>query len=145
MLIKKATVLCCILLLITIAACSSDQTVYGYVVVTKSEQKDTKLWQPVMRVTFRVSADKVISEVAGLLDEYQNCTIKDKNNWVCRYSDDRGLNSFGFKGGIYWNKPGWGSDIKYVSRWEYNVIRCKWYQRSSGAFKGTMECLQTYI
>ena len=127
---------------IFICACSTDQTVYGYV-VTKIEQSD--IWQPVMRVTFRVGEDKVISEVAGLLDEYQDCSIKNKNNWECRYQDDRGINKFGFTKGKYWNLPGWGNEIRYVSRWEYNLIRCKWYRQNSGVFKGTAECLRTFI
>lgn len=130
------------LLFFTVNACSNDQTVYGYV-VTKIEQGNQ--WQPVMRVTFRVGDDKVISEVAGLLDEYQDCAIENKHNWECRYQDDRGTNKFGFTKGKYWNTPGWGSDIKYVSRWEYNLIRCKWYRQNSGAIKGTKECLRTLI
>ena len=131
-------------LFIGLYACSSDQTVYGYV-VTKLEQSGEYIWQPVMRVTYRVGDDKVISEVAGLLDEYQDCTIKNKHNWECRYQDDRGINKFGFKKGKFWNAPGWGSDIKYVSRWEYNIIRCKWYQYNSGTVAGTIECLKTFI
>ena len=139
---SRRKILITIATIIVFSACSTDQTVYGYV-VTKVEQSDA--WQPVMRVTFRVHEDKVISEVAGLLDEYQDCTIDDKHNWECRYQDDRGINKFGFTKGEYWNTPGWGSDIKYVSRWEYNLIRCKWYRQNSGALKGTKECLRTYI
>ena len=138
------TSLFAVLSLLSTYSCSNDQTVYGYV-VTKPEKSDVSIWRPVMRVTFRIAEDKIISEVAGLLDEYQNCTITNKNNWECQYDDDRGINKFGFDKGVYWNEPGWGNDIKYVSRWEYNLIRCKWYQHNSGTFKGTVECLQTYI
>ncbi len=139
---RKMKLLIASTMLVFICACGADQTVYGYV-VTKIEQSDG--WQPVMRVTFRVGEDKVISEVAGLLDEYQDCTIENKHNWECRYQDGRGANKFGFTKGKYWNTPGWGSDIRYVSRWEYNLIRCKWYRQNSGTFNGTKECLRTFI
>ena len=118
-----------ILLPTSICSCSNDQVVYAYV-VTKPipEQNDVNEWRPVMQVTFRVGEKKVVTEVASLVDEYNDCTIQNKNNWECRYTDGTGNNRFGFIHGKYWKDPGWGDDIKYVSRWEYNLIRCKWYQ-----------------
>ncbi len=133
-----------VIIFLLVSSCSDDQTVYGYVITKPIENEET-IWRPVMRVTFRVGNKKVITEVAGLLDEYHNCVISDKNNWQCDYEDGRGMNQFGFKDGIYWNHPGWGDDIKYVSRWNYNVIRCRWYQYESGVLKGSLECLKTYI
>ena len=91
-----------------------------------------------MRVTFRVSENKVVSEVASLVDEYEDCEISNKNNWQCRYTDGTGMNRFGFIGGKYWEEPGWGENIKHVSRWEYNLIRCKWYQSDNGNLKGAL-------
>ncbi len=134
------------LLAFCVSACTNDQIVYSYVVV-KPTAEDSRVseWRPVMRVTYRVMENIVISEVAGLLDEYQDCSIQDKKNWQCRYQDDRGENTFGFKDGKYWNQPGWGDEIRHVSRWEYNKIRCKWYQHDNGKFKGMMSCLRTYI
>lgn len=135
-----------ILLLTSICSCSNDQTVYAYI-VTKPvpEQIDVSEWRPVMRVIFQVGESKVVSEVAGCLDEYEECTIFDKNNWECQYADGTGSNRFGFADGKYWKDPGWGENIKYVTRWEYNLIRCKWYQFNNGKFRGTASCLQTFI
>ena len=140
------SLLMAILLLIFLCNCSNDQLVYAYV-VTKPipEQNDVDTWRPVMRVTFRVGKNKVVTEVASLMDEYNDCTIQNKNNWQCQYVDGTGNNTFGFVDGKYWKDPGWGDDIKYVSRWEYNLIRCKWHQFESGKFKGTASCLQTFI
>ena len=127
-------------------ACSNDRIVYSYVVVKPTvEDSMVNEWRPVMRVTYRVRENSVISEVAGLLDEYENCSIKNMNNWQCQYEDGTGKNTFGFNDGRYWQAPGWGSDVRHVSRWEYNVIRCKWFQHDNGRVVGIASCLKTYI
>ncbi len=129
-----------------ITSCDDGQIIYAYVVVKPvPEQNDVSEWRPVMRVTFRVGKNKVISEVASLVDEYEDCTILNKKNWECQYIDGTGDNKFGFIDGKYWKEPGWGDDIKYVSRWKYNHIRCKWHQFENGKFKGVAKCLQTFI
>ena len=129
-----------------IIACSNDRIVYSYVVV-KPTTEDSVIneWRPVMRVTYRVGENTVISEVASLVDEYEDCSIKNKNNWQCQYEDGRGRNTFGFNDGKYWQAPRWGNDVRHVTRWEFNVIRCKWFQHDSGSVKGMVSCLQTYI
>ena len=139
------SILALVIVIVNLMACSNDKTVYAYVVVKPTVESAISEWRPVMRVTYRVGEDRVITEVAGILDEYQDCTIQNKNNWQCQYEDDRGYNKFGFTDGEYWDQPGWGEDIKHVSRWEYNMIRCKWYQRDNGNFKGMVSCLKTYI
>ena len=127
-------------------SCSNEPVVYAYVVTKQlDEQDNVGDWQPLMRVTFRVGENKVISEIASLVDEYGNCTITDRHNWECQYTDGRGMNKFGFKSGDYWKEPDWGENIKYVSRWEYNVIRCKWYQQDEGKFNGLASCFRTFI
>lgn len=143
---KAYNLLITVLLLIGISSCSNDQTVYAYI-VTKPipEQIDVSEWRPVMRVAYRVNESNVVSDVAGCLDEYEVCTILDKNNWDCQYEDGTGKNRFGFRDGKFWKDPGWGDDIKYVTRWEYNLIRCKWYQFDKGKLKGMASCLQTFI
>ena len=98
-----------------------------------------------MRVAYRIADYKVISEVANVIDEYDDCKILNKNNWECQYTDGTGKNTFGFKNGKFWEKPGWGSNIKHVSRLNYNYIRCKWYQNDFGMLKGTYLCLKTFI
>lgn len=129
-----------------VIACGNDHIVYSYVVVESVvEDSATKEWRPVMRVTYQVGENEVISEVAGLLDKYEGCSIKDKNNWQCNYEDGTGKNIFGFNDGRYWKAPSLGEDVRHVSRWEYNVIRCKLFQHDSGRFKGIASCLQTYI
>ena len=135
-----------ITLLIYVFGCDNDQVIYAYIVAKPTqEQSKVNEWQPVLRVTYRVGDTKVISEVAGLLDEFKNCNISNKKNWECQYQDGRGINRFGFKNGKFWEDPGWGDRIKHVTRWEYNMIRCKWYQTFEGKFKGIASCLKTYI
>jgi len=129
-----------------VIACSNDRIVYSYVVVKTAVEDDViNEWRPVMRVTYRVGENSVISEVAGLLDKYEGCSIKDKNNWQCQYEDGTGKNIFGFNDGRYWKAPSIGEDVRHVLRWEYNVIRCKLFQHDSGRFKGIVSCLQTFI
>ena len=143
---KAYKLLISVLFLVGICGCSNDQAVYAYV-VSKSTPKQTDMntWRPVMRVAYRVSESKVVSDVAGCLDEFQICSIYDKYNWECEYEDGTGINRFGFLDGKYWKDPGWGDNIKYVSRWEYNLIRCKWHQFDNGIIRGTASCLQTFI
>ena len=132
--------------LVSIYGCSDDQTVFAYVVVKPMQEHDPiNEWRPLMRVTYRIGENTVVSDVAGCLDEYHNCTIMNKNNWECQYEDGTGSNKFGFVDGKYWKKPGTGDDIQYVSRLKYNVIRCKWYQHDDGLVKGMVSCLKTYI
>ena len=143
---KMHNILVLVFLWIIVNGCSNEPIVHAYVVTKQLDEQDREGdWQPLMRVTFRVGENKVISEVASLVDEYGNCTIVDKHNWECRYTDGRGMNKFGFKGGDYWKNPGWGENIKYVSRWEYNVIRCKWYQKDEGKIDGLASCFRTFI
>ena len=143
---KVQTILIAVIIFICVCSCSNDQIIYAYVVTKPMpEENNVSEWRPVIRVTFRVYESKVISEVAGVVDEYDDCTISNKNNWECQYSDGMGNNRFGFAAGKYWKDPDWGDDIKYVSRWEYNLIRCKWFQSDNGKFKGTAACLQTFI
>ena len=135
-----------VLSITSVCGCSDNQLVYAYIVAKPDAGQETiSKWRPVMRVIYRVGENKVISDVAGCLVEYQECKILDKNNWECQYKDGTGSNRFGFVNGKYWKNPNWGDDIRYVSRWEYNRIRCKWYQHDNGKFKGMVSCLQTYI
>ncbi len=143
---KINNALLALLVLTSICSCANNQDVYAYIVSKPtSNQSDVSDWRPVMRVTYRITDGKVISEVANVVDEYDDCNILSIQNWECQYVDGTGRNSFGFTDGQYWEKPGWGKNIKYVSRWEYNLIRCKWYQFDNGAFKGTAMCLQTFV
>ncbi len=83
-----------------VIACNNEQIVFSYVVVKPTvEDSVVNEWRPVMKVAYRVGENTVISEVANLLDEYKNCSIKDKNNWQCQYEDGTGKNKFGFNEG----------------------------------------------
>lgn len=135
-----------LILTLFIQTCSNERNAYAYVVVKSSpEEREISEWRPVMRVIYRVGDATVISEVAGLLDEYDNCEIENIDNWHCQYEDGTGQNKFGFKNGKYWQEPGWDGEIKHVSRWSYNLIRCKWFQNEKGKFEGIKSCLATYI
>ncbi len=78
--------------------------------------------------TYKVSYDsqRVISDVAGMVHKYTDCSIRDKKNWSCNLDDMS--STFGFNSGTYFDIPDW-SKIKilrdlvekqyYVSRLEY--------------------------
>jgi len=135
-----------ILSIVSVYGCDNPQTAHDYVVVKSApEQLDISNWRPVMNVTYQIKEKSVISEVGGQLDEYHDCEIKNNRNWQCQYEDGVGKNIFGFKDGKYFSAPGWGNEIKHVSRWEYNLIRCRWYRHDNGYLKGMASCLQTYI
>ena len=88
---------------------SKGNTAYVYVVVKPDvDESIISKWRPVVRVIYRIFENNVVSEVAGLLDKYKNCVIKNKNNWQCQYEDGMGSNIFGFKSGQYYESPGWG-------------------------------------
>jgi len=126
--------------------CSNDRIIHAYVVVKSNVQDNTvDEWQPVMKVTYRVGENTVISEVAGLLDKYEDCSVKNIYNWQCEYEDGTGKNAFGFSKASYWRSPSPEEDIRHVSRWEYNLIRCKWFQHDYGRVAGISACLKTYI
>lgn len=92
-----------------VIACGNDRIVYSYVVVKSAiEESVINEWRPVMRVTYRVGENTVISDVAGLLDKYDGCSIRDKNNWQCQYEDGTGKNLFGFNDRRYWKTPSLG-------------------------------------
>ena len=134
------------MLLLFIIACSNERIVYSYLVVKPNvEAGIANDWRPVMRVAYRVGENTVISEVAGLLDEYKDCSIQNVNNWQCQYEDDTGKNTFGFKNASYWQAPNLGENVRRVSRWEYNIIRCKRFQHDNGRISGLTSCLKTYI
>ncbi len=140
----KTAIIC--LFVLIVSACYQEQVKHGYVVVkSTSEYQHIHEFRPVIRVTYRIQQSVVISELAGLVEEYKDCEIIDLNNWECRYNDGTGFNKFGFTSGVYWKTPVRDKDIQYVSRWQYNVIRCKWYLHYNGVFKGLTSCVKTYI
>ena len=134
-----------IFLLFLLLGCGSSNQIHTYMIVKSiSEDILVSKWRPVVRVTYRFERDVVISEVASLVDEYHDCEINDINNWRCDYIDGLGQNSFGFVRGKYWKSPSL-EDAKYVTRTEYNLIRCKWFIHNEGLFSGIVSCLKTYV
>lgn len=135
-----------VILCLSITACDSDSVIHAYVVV-KSEPEYLQIddMRPLIRVTYRIDGSEIISELAGLVEEYEECKITNINNWQCKYTDDTGINQFGFTKGKYWKNPITDASIKYVSRWEYNIIRCKWYLHYRGTLNGLTTCIKTYI
>jgi len=65
-------------------------------------------------------------------------------DWECHYSDGSG--SFGFRNGKFWEVPK-ADDIKIVSSFEYNRVRCEWaYEdKHEGKFWGAVRCIIGWI
>ncbi len=135
-----------VILCLNMIACNSNSVIHAYVVVQSGpEYIQIDDMRPVIRVTYRIEGSEIISELAGLVEEYEECNIINIKNWQCQYSDGTGINQFGFTKGKYWKSPITDASIKYVSRWEYNIIRCKWYQYYRGMLEGLSSCVKTYI
>lgn len=83
--------------------------------------------------------DRTITDYS-LKTEYHNCTILSLKDWECSYSDGSG--KFGFRNGEYWELPVW-SDVKHVSKLEYNLVRCDWAinDEHEGYFWGAIRCI----
>jgi len=128
------------------SACYSENVVHAYMIVkTNPEYSHVHDWRPVIQVTYSINGDEVISKLAGLVEVYKGCEIINIGNWECHYTDGTGFNKFGFSDRKYWKIPASDENVKYVSRWKYNVIRCKWYLHYNGVYKGILSCLKTYI
>jgi hypothetical protein len=97
-------------------------------------------WLPLNPTTYRIDNNIVISETLGLLAKYEECKALSLDNWECKYSDGSG--SFGFKNGEFWRIPAF-RDIKVVSRFEYNCIRCEWALKDTheGMLWGAARCI----
>ena len=124
-----------------VAACGDDRIVTAYPLM-KVDPKTSfnHEWLPMNPTTYRVSENKVVSNTIGFLRETRDCTVWTANEWECRYSDGSG--TFGFRDGTYWENPQ-RKGLKYVSRFEYNLVRCKWSINDphEGLFWGTVSCI----
>ena len=136
--VQRFSISAVIIVLVLLAACGDDRTITTYPL----KKVDPKMsygheWLALNPTTYHVGENKVISKTAGLLTEYHKCTILSPKDWECSYSDGSGR--FGFRDGEYWEIPGW-SDMKHVSRIEYNLVRCRWAFHE-GYFWGTVRCV----
>ena len=135
-----------LLICFLVISCSKESEIHAYVVIKSDpEYMEINDMRPLIRVSYRIKDGQVISELAGLVEEYKQCKIVNLENWKCQYTDGTGLNQFGFTNGKYWKNPITDESIKYVGRWEYNIIRCKWYLYYNGKLKGLSLCVKTYI
>lgn len=127
--------------LLCIICCDDRQAVTVYT-VSKVNPKESygHEWLPLNPTIYKIDNGQVIANTEGFLRKYQDCVVLSVSDWECRYSDDSGR--FGFRDGEYWVFPV-QSDIKIVSRWKYNMIRCEWAinDRTDGRFWGTVRCL----
>jgi hypothetical protein len=124
-----------------VSGCGDDRTITDYSL--KKVDPETSYghkWLPLNPTTYNVGENKVVSKTAGFLTEYHNCTILSLKDWECSYSDGSG--KFGFRNGEYWELPVW-SDVKHVSKLEYNLVRCDWAinDEHEGYFWGAIRCI----
>lgn len=130
-----------LLALVLLAGCGDDRTITAYPL--KNVDPKTSYgheWLPLNPTIYLVGEKQVVSKTVGLLAEYHKCTILSPRNWECSYSDGSGR--FGFRDGEYWEVPVWGG-VEYVSRLEYNWVRCKWafHDKHEGYFWGAVRCV----
>ena len=71
---------------------------------------------------YKISGNYIIRKTAGFVPKHENCTIFDIDNWVC---GPHGKKGFGFMEGKFFENPK-GDDTRIVSRFQYNVIGCKY-------------------
>ncbi|MBC2736569.1 MAG: hypothetical protein HF981_19570 [Desulfobacteraceae bacterium] len=128
-------------IILSLVSCGDNDNPKAYMLL-KVDPKENygHEWLPINISTYRVKSDSVVHEIAGMLVEYNRCTILDKDNWECTYSDKFG--SFGFRDGDYWERPKLVNS-KVVSRWEYNKVRCDWCMndKNDGVFWGSVKCV----
>jgi len=124
-----------------VASCGDDGTATSYAL----QKVDPKFsyghdWLPLNPATYLISKNKVVRKIAGSLKDFEDCTVFTVNDWECRYSDGSG--TFGFRNGTYWALPK-QEDIKLVSRFEYNRVRCEWSidDPYEGIFWGIVSCV----
>ena len=126
-----------VLVLFLLVACGDDQTVTGYSLQKVNSAKNYGHdWLPLNPSTFTVRERTVVSNTIGSLSKYKDCIIQSPEDWECRYSDGSGR--VGFRGGDYWLSP-LHKGRRIVTRWEYNIVRCKWAIKDS-AIWGAISC-----
>lgn len=128
-----------IVILLTACGNSDIITVYSLKKVNPKKNYGHK-WLPLSRTTYRIKNNIVVSDTGGMLAKYENCIIMSPDNWECHYVDGSG--SFGFRDGEFWRMPEW-DDIKTVSSFEYNRVRCEWAleDKDEGIFWGIVRCI----
>lgn len=81
---------------------------------------------------YRVLQETVILNVGGYLTEYEDCTIFDRDNWKCIYSDESA--TFGAVQGKFFNRSNVQkfphlaqyADEEALSRFGYIILQCRW-------------------
>ena len=93
---------------------------------------------------FKVQQDKVVSLTGQFMNSYEDCTIFDRKNWSCTYSDESG--SFGASQGEFFSRSNlekfphlaYLKEEETLTRFQYIILQCRW-DASSGI--GAAYCL----
>jgi len=94
---------------------------------------------------YRISQGKILSKVGSFVNEYDNCTIFDIENWQCTFSDESA--TFGAADGIYFSRS---NTVKFphlagyqepitVLRFRVVLNNCE-RQLSDGLLTGIVSC-----
>jgi len=124
-----------------LVGCRDDSMVTEYPLLKVNPKKSYgHEWLTLNPTTYRIGDDSVTSETAGILTKHEKCVILSPDNWECQYSDGSGR--FGFRDGTFWAEPT-TANIKYVSRFKYNCVRCEWafQDKYEGKFWGSIRCI----
>lgn len=81
---------------------------------------------------YRVEKDIVVGRTGDYISKYEDCTIFDRDNWACTYSDDSGM--FGARQGVFFNQTNlekfphlaYLAEEETLSRFGYIMLQCKW-------------------
>lgn len=86
---------------------------------------------PTSVTEYRVSDNTVTSKIGNFVHKYDQCEIFNESNWKCTYNDNSA--TFGFKSGQYFSHSNIEKfphlselNEKYLSRFEYVVLDCRW-------------------
>jgi hypothetical protein len=81
---------------------------------------------------YRVKEEAVVRRVGDYVTEYEDCTIFDRDNWTCTYSDESG--TFGAKQGEFFSRTNlkkfphlaYLNDEETLSRFGFIILQCRW-------------------
>lgn len=81
---------------------------------------------------YRIRGDKIVGRVGDLINEYEDCTIFNEDNWSCTHSDESA--TFGVKQGLYFENINIDkfpyldnySKSETLPRFGYILLQCRW-------------------
>ena len=81
---------------------------------------------------YRVQQESVVSRTGDFVSEYDDCTVFDRDNWTCTYSDESG--TFGARQGEFFSRTNlekfphleYLNEEETLSKFHYIMLQCRW-------------------